>query len=115
MQTTLIRTDAIYRALIAAPDAAARTALYRALTVTGFNVIRSYIFGDRLAAYYGLAAVGMPDYGGYAVGYRVVQAWLARTGGTIEDATFLPADQILAESGYFDGQAINSSSPKPGR
>jgi CheY-like chemotaxis protein len=46
--------------------------------------------------------VGMPDYGGYAIGYRVVQAYLERTGNTIEAATFVSVAEIVAESGYFD-------------
>ncbi|MCB0032906.1 MAG: hypothetical protein KDE51_02710, partial [Anaerolineales bacterium] len=50
----------------------------------------------------GTEPLGMPDYGGYAVGYRVVQAYLRRTGKTIQEATFVPAAEIVAESGYFD-------------
>jgi uncharacterized protein YjaZ len=71
------------------------------LEETGFDVIRGYIFGDRLADKYGLAKVGMPDYGGYAIGYRVVQAYLQCTGQTIEEATFLPAEEIIRDSGFF--------------
>jgi uncharacterized protein YjaZ len=69
---------------------------------TGFDVIRGYIFGDTLAGSFNFERIGMPDYGGYAVGYHVVQAFLRRTGYTIEAATFLPAMQIVSESGYFD-------------
>lgn len=69
---------------------------------TGFDVIRGYVFGDTLARSFNFQPVGMPDYGGYAVGYHVVQAFLRRTGCTIEEATFLPAAQIVRESGYFD-------------
>ncbi len=72
------------------------------LAETGFDVIRGYIFGDRLADKYGLQKVGMPDYGGYAIGYRVVQAYLQRTGQSIEEATFLPADEIIGDSGFFN-------------
>jgi uncharacterized protein YjaZ len=43
----------------------------------------------------------MPTYGGYAIGYHVVQAFLARTGTTVAVATFLPADEIVRESGFF--------------
>lgn len=71
------------------------------LNETGFDVIRSYIFGDYLAEKGGLSKVGVPDYGGYAIGYRVVQAYLERTGKTAADATFLPADEIVRESGFF--------------
>jgi uncharacterized protein YjaZ len=69
---------------------------------TGFDVIRGYIFGDTLAGSFNFERIGMPDYGGYAVGYHVVQAFLKRTGCTVEAATFLPAMQIVRESGYFD-------------
>lgn len=79
----------------------ARGLVGEGLERTGFDVIRGYIFGDTLAGMFGAAQVGMPDYGGYAVGYHVVQAFLRRTGRTIEEATFLPAAQIVAESGYF--------------
>ena len=40
-------------------------------------------------------------FAGYALGYRAVQAYLARTGRSAAEATFLPAAEILAESGYF--------------
>ncbi|MEM9955532.1 MAG: DUF2268 domain-containing putative Zn-dependent protease [Chloroflexota bacterium] len=72
------------------------------LQTTGFNVIRGYIFGDHLAEQWGFEKIGMPNFGGYAVGYHVVQAFLKKTGMSIQEATFLPAEQIIAESGYFD-------------
>ena len=72
------------------------------LQKTGFNIIRSYIFGDALAEKSGYEPLGgMPTYGGYAVGYHVVQAFLQRTGLSVEEATFLPADEIVAKSGFF--------------
>jgi len=43
----------------------------------------------------------MPQYGGYAIGYHLVQAFLQRTGLTIEAATFLPTDEVVIKSGYF--------------
>jgi uncharacterized protein YjaZ len=46
---------------------------------------------------------GVPTYGGYAVGSHVVQAFLRRSGLSIEAATFLPAREIVAESGVFSG------------
>ncbi len=82
--------------------ATARQLIGANLQATGFNVIRGYIFGDELAEQWGFQpAGGMPTYGGYAVGYHVVQAFLQRSGLTIEEATFLPADEIVAGSGYF--------------
>lgn len=80
----------------------ARRLIGAGLDVTGFDMIRGYVFGDQLAEKYNFRAVGgMPTYGGYAVGYHVVQAFLKRTGQTIEEATFLPARQIVEESGFF--------------
>jgi uncharacterized protein YjaZ len=70
---------------------------------TGFNVIRSYIFGDPLAEQSGYEPLGgMPVYGGYTIGYHVVQAYLKRSGRTIEEATFVSAEEIVAGSGFFD-------------
>jgi uncharacterized protein YjaZ len=59
-------------------------------------------FGDALAVQAGFQPLGgMPTYGGYAVGYHVVQAFLQRTSKTIEETTFLPAQEIVAGSGLF--------------
>jgi hypothetical protein len=80
----------------------ARRLIGQGLGATGFDVIRGYIFGDGLAERGGFQPVGgMPDYGGYAIGYHLVQAYLARTGTTIEAATFLPAMEIIEGSGFF--------------
>jgi uncharacterized protein YjaZ len=71
------------------------------LQTTGFDKLRAFIFGDYWAQKLGLSAVGMPDYGGYAIGYRVVQAYLKRTSKTVAEATFVPAADIVTDSGYF--------------
>lgn len=73
----------------------------QALDVSGFNNVRPYLFGDPAAASSGYSPVGLPACAGYAIGYRVVQAYLLRTGRTIIEATFTPAAEIIAESGYF--------------
>jgi predicted Zn-dependent protease DUF2268 len=81
----------------------ARRLIGAGLRATGFDVIRSYIFGDALAQRSGYTPLGgMPTYGGYTIGYHVVQAFLKRSGRSIEEATFLPADEIVAGSGFFD-------------
>ena len=81
----------------------ARRLIAKGLKTSGFNAIRGYIFGDALAEKWNFQPVGgMPTYGGYAVGYHVVQAYLQRTGRSIQATTFLPADEIVAESGYLD-------------
>ena len=64
------------------------------LNVKGFNEVRRYIFGDLDA--------GLPVYAGYAVGYRVVQAYLRRSGMGVVEATFVPAEEIIADSGFFE-------------
>ncbi len=81
---------------------AAKTLIAAGLQRAGFNVIRSYIFGDALAETNGYEPLGgMPTFGGYAVGYHVVQAFLRRTGLSVEEATFVSADEIVAESEFF--------------
>jgi uncharacterized protein YjaZ len=64
------------------------------LGVTGFNEVRRYIFGD--------PGAGLPIYAGYALGYRVVQAYLKRAGKHVVEATFVPARTIIAGSGFFE-------------
>jgi uncharacterized protein YjaZ len=74
-----------------------------ALHLTGSALIRSYIFGTRISAQFGLPTdIDLPDYAGYALGYKVVQAYLKRTGKTVADATFTPVSEVIAESGFFD-------------
>jgi uncharacterized protein YjaZ len=74
----------------------------KALNVTGFDKVRSYIFGDVISQQAGRDTVGVPLYAGYALGYRVVQQYLKRTGKTVPQATFVPAQEIIEESDYFD-------------
>jgi uncharacterized protein YjaZ len=70
-------------------------AIFRdALDVSGFGAVRPFIFGD--------PQNGIPFFSGYAIGYRIVKAYLARTGKRVPEATFDPAETIIAESGYFD-------------
>lgn len=80
----------------------ARTVLGGALERTGFSIIRAYIFGDTMAAFSGLEPVGVPDFAGYALGYKVVRAFQQRTGLSVADATFLPAQEIIVGSGFFE-------------
>ncbi|QPC82941.1 hypothetical protein G4Y79_00785 [Phototrophicus methaneseepsis] len=81
--------------------ATAKALIQDGLDVSGFGVVRAYIFGDHWRQMTGAEPIGMPTYGGYAIGYRIVQAYLQQTGRTIAEATFLPADEIISESGYF--------------
>jgi len=80
---------------------AARRTIGDALDVTGFDAVRGYIFGDTIAARMGLPLAGAPDYAGYALGYRTVRQYLERTGKTAAEATFVPAAEIIAASGFF--------------
>jgi uncharacterized protein YjaZ len=72
-----------------------------ALDTSGFNEIRGYIFGDEVGQRTGLPQMGVPPFAGYALGYKVVQVYLGRTGATVADATMLPAKEIIAGSGFF--------------
>jgi uncharacterized protein YjaZ len=72
-----------------------------ALAVSGFDKIRAYIFGDETARQWGLPVLGLPHCAGYAIGYRLVQTYLQRTGKTATEATFVPYEEIIEESGFF--------------
>jgi uncharacterized protein YjaZ len=82
--------------------ATARRVIGGALDVSGFNAVRSYIFGDTIAASSGLPKAGVPDFAGYAIGYHVVQHYLQRTGISVAEATFLPSQEIIAKSRFFE-------------
>ncbi len=79
-----------------------KTILHDGLEKTGFDTLRSYIFGDSINQWQGREPVGLPDYAGYAIGYRIVQAYLEQTGKSVVEATFVPANEIIAMSGFFD-------------
>jgi uncharacterized protein YjaZ len=81
--------------------ATARRIIGDALDVSGFNAVRGYIFGDTLAGSMGLPGVGVPNFAGYAIGYRVVRQYLKRTGKSVAETTFLPSREIIEESGFF--------------
>lgn len=71
------------------------------LHLTGFNTIRAYIFGDQIADEMNLPKVGLPPYAGYAIGYRVVRAYTQRTGKSVVDTSFVPSEEIIAESQFL--------------
>ena len=81
--------------------AVAKRVIGDALDVTGFDAVRGYIFGDTISAYMGRPKIGVPNFAGYAIGYRVVRHYLQRTGKSVAEATFLPSHEIIAESGFF--------------
>jgi uncharacterized protein YjaZ len=78
-----------------------REIIGKALNVKGFNEVRKYIFGDQLVSYEGSEATGIPPYSGYAVGYHAVQAFLKKTGLSVEEATLIYGEEIMEKSGYF--------------
>lgn len=78
-----------------------KTIFREGLNQTGFNLIRSYIFGGPIAEQNGLPKVDVPLYAGYALGYRVVQAYMQRTGKKVIETTFTPPDEIIEESRFF--------------
>lgn len=73
-----------------------------ALDVRGFNEVRGYIFGDVIAELMNFPKTGVPGFAGYRIGFDVVQAFCARTGKSVVEATLLPAREIIAASGFFD-------------
>lgn len=80
----------------------ARHVIGGALEVSGFNAVSGYIFGDTITASSGRPKAGVPDFAGYAIGYRVVRQYLQRTGRSVVEATFLPSQEIIAASGFFE-------------
>ena len=79
----------------------ARRIIGDALDVSGFDAVRGYIFGDAIAESRGLPGAGVPNFAGYAIGYRVVRQYLKRTGKSVAETTFLPSREIIEESGFF--------------
>ncbi|MEM7734385.1 MAG: DUF2268 domain-containing putative Zn-dependent protease [Deinococcota bacterium] len=66
-----------------------------------FNVVRGYIFGDWAAEQFHYPKQNVPDFAGYSIGFALVQAYLARTGQTATQATYVPWQEIVEASGYF--------------
>ncbi len=81
--------------------ATARRVIGGALGITGFDTVRSYIFGDVISEMAGRPKVGVPNFAGYAMGFRVVQRYQERTGKSVAEATFVPTSEIIAESQFF--------------
>lgn len=71
------------------------------LTMKGFPEVAAYMFGDEIARAQGFPPAGLPECSGYAVGYRAVQSFLARSGMTAAEATTLDSWDIVRECGLF--------------
>ncbi len=69
-----------------------------ALGATTPGVIAAYLYGDALVAPQGHPTVGLPPYAGCEVGYRMVRAYLQRTGKSVVEAMSTSSVQILAEA-----------------
>jgi uncharacterized protein YjaZ len=58
-----------------------------------------YVLGDAVAERMGLRAAGIPHMGGYAVGRRIVERYLEKTGLKAAQAVVRPTAEILAGAG----------------
>lgn len=75
--------------------------IHDGLSVTGFDNITSYLYGDEMARIQHFPEVGLPYCAGYATGYYLIKYYLEKTGVPIEKATMLPADEILKQVQEF--------------
>lgn len=89
-------------ALTPAQREAMKPVFKAALDVTGFDTMRAYIFGDWAAEQFHYPKLGIPDYAGYTIGLDVVRAFLARSGKSAAEATYVPWRVIVEQSGYFE-------------
>ncbi|MCP9211357.1 DUF2268 domain-containing protein [Streptomyces sp. NEAU-Y11] len=69
------------------------------IDVAGMQNLTAYVLGDATARRMGQPTVGLPDFAGYAVGLRIVDAHLAASGLTAAESTALPAREILVNAG----------------
>ncbi|WP_040778393.1 DUF2268 domain-containing protein [Nocardia pneumoniae] len=66
------------------------------LGVTGMQNFTAWVHGDAIAEHFGVAPVGLPTGAGYAVGNRLVDAYLAATGQTAAQALHADSSEIIA-------------------
>ncbi|RKT56087.1 DUF2268 domain-containing protein [Saccharothrix australiensis] len=65
------------------------------LGVTGMRDFTAWVLGDEVAARYGVPPVGLPTGAGYAVGNRLVDAYLAATGRTAAEALLADSREVV--------------------
>ncbi|GAB3243118.1 DUF2268 domain-containing protein [Kineosporia babensis] len=65
------------------------------LGITGMQNFVSWVHGDAAAQRFGGTPVGLPTGAGYAVGNRLVDAYLAETGQNAAQALYAPSDTII--------------------
>jgi uncharacterized protein YjaZ len=58
-----------------------------------------YVLGDEVSSRMGLRPAGVPHMGGYAVGRRIIERYLAATGLRAAQAIVRPTSEILARAG----------------
>ncbi|WP_414943711.1 DUF2268 domain-containing protein [Amycolatopsis sp. cmx-11-32] len=65
------------------------------LEITGMRNFAAWVHGDETAARYGGTPVGLPTGAGYAVGNRLVDAYLAATGRTAAEALLADRRDVI--------------------
>lgn len=77
-------------------DEAVFTKVVSGLDVTGMQNFTAWVHGDASAKRFGVDPVGLPSGAGYAVGNRLVDAYLAATGQTAAQALHAESAEIIA-------------------
>ncbi|MDD6037798.1 MAG: DUF2268 domain-containing protein [bacterium] len=75
--------------------------IYDGLGAQGLENINAYLYGDEMARMQHFPEVGLPYCAGYAVGYYLVKYFLTKTKVPIEQATIMPAEDILSQVKEF--------------
>ncbi len=65
------------------------------LGVTGMQNFAAYVHGDATALRFGGTPVGLPTGAGYAVGNRLVDAYLVASGRSAAEALLVDADEVI--------------------
>lgn len=78
-----------------------KSVIREGLHLTGLPDITSYLYGDEMARMQHYPEAGLPYCAGYATGYYLIRYYLEKTGIPIEEATILPADEILSQTEGF--------------
>ncbi|GAB7029105.1 DUF2268 domain-containing putative Zn-dependent protease [Streptomyces sp. NPDC021749] len=73
------------------------------IDVAGMQNLTGYVLGDATARRLGQPTVGLPDFAGYGVGLRIVDAHLAASGLTAAQSVALPAREVLRNAGVATG------------
>lgn len=78
-----LRDDAVFAKVVSGLD------------VTGMQNFTAWVHGDASAVRYGATPVGLPTGAGYAVGNRLVDAYLAATGRTAAEALLADRREVI--------------------